>query len=354
MKRNMLALLLAIAAIAGLATAVEINARVKSAAAMTAAANKFLASLDAAQRGKATYKFDDEQRLDWHFIPKDRKGLPLKEMNDAQRATALSLLKTSLSQRGFWKAETIMSLENVLQIIEGPNRRFPRDPGLYYVTVFGEPGKGKWGWRWEGHHMSQNFTINGMTGAATSPSFFGTNPAEVRIEHPKKGLRVLSAEEDLSRELITMLDEKQRAQAIYDPRAHGDILTMNNINIKPLENKGISAAAMTNAQFDKLTRLVDEYCNNVPEDLAALRRARFKSAKRGDIYFAWTGGIGRNDPNYHRVQAPAFLIEYDDTQNDANHIHSVWRDFNGDFGRDMLAEHYRETPHQTALNTARK
>jgi hypothetical protein len=358
MFRKFIASLIAVSVLFAALAIVETRARARSAAAMAEAANKFLGSLTPEQKAKAMFRFDDEQRFDFHFIPRDRKGLPLKEMNEAQRKVAMDFLKAGLSQRGYLKAATIITLENVLREIEGPNRRFPRDPELYYFTVFGAPGaKQTWGWRVEGHHISLNFTIGSNSIVATSPSFFGSNPAEVRVDvpqknWPQKGTRILAAEEDLARDLVRSLDDKQRAKAIFNAKAPDDILSFNKVRAEPLDKVGITAAELSSAQYEKLTKLVEEYCNNVPEDLAAVRRDKFRNSKRDQIFFAWAGGIERDDPQYYRVQTPSFLIEYDDTQNNANHIHSVWRDFNGDFGRDLLAEHYRNTPHsQSALKT---
>jgi hypothetical protein len=325
----------------------EIRARQRAAAAMADAAQRFLSTLSPEQHARTVFAFEDEQRFDWHFVPQDRKGLPLREMNDAQKKAAMEFLQSGLSVRGYTKANTIINtLEIVLQAVEGPNRKWPRDPGLYYVSVFGTPStKQTWGWRFEGHHLSMNFTVKGSTVIATSPSFFGTNPAEVRADLPQRGLRVLAGEEDLGRGLVLALEEKQRTKAIYSAKAPDDMLSFDKQRISPLDKVGISVAEMNKAQREMLDKLVDEYCNNVSEDLAAARRAKYRSAKPDEIYFAWAGGIGKDDPQYYRVQTPSFLIEYDDTQNNANHIHSVWRDFNGDFGRDLLAEHYRTTPH---------
>ena len=344
--------------------------KAKSAEAMSKAAQSFLASLTPEQKATASYSLTDEQRFTWNFTPVPRKGLPLKEMTEAQRKLAMELLKTSLSQRGYSKATSIMGLEPVLAQIEGPARRFPRDPELYFFTVFGDPAKnGDWGWRFEGHHVSQNFTVAKGKIVIDAPSFYGTNPAEVLADVPQKGLRVLGAEEDLGRALIKALDDKQRKVAIYDEKAPGDIITMNQKDAKPLDKVGIKANALNGKQFAMLEKIVEEYLGNVTDDVAAARRAKFKSAKKDEIYFAWSGPIERTDKtykldardlgtqaaapsvagklqgHYYRIQAPSFLIEYDNTQNNANHIHSVWRDFNGDWGRDLLAEHYRATDH---------
>ena len=308
---------------------------------------------------------DDAQRKDWHFVPQDRKGLPLKMMNETQRKAAMELLKSALSQKGYGKATSIMSLELVLQQIEGPNRKWPRDPQLYYVSIFGEPGSKSWGWRFEGHHVSQNFTIANNKVVVDAPAFFGTNPAEVFVEGPQKGLRVLGAEEDLGRTLVKSLNAEQLKKAVYDPKAPGDIISFDKQVASPLEKLGIKASELSASQYQMLTKVIEEYLTNVPEDVAAGRRAKISKAAKADILFAWSGPLDRRDKNwvlnpdakngdlqghYYRIQGPSFLIEYDNTQNNANHIHSVWRDFNGDWGKDLLAEHYRNTPHDSLLS----
>jgi hypothetical protein len=350
------------------AVIVDGKEKARAADAMAKAAQAFLASLTPEQKAKATFSFSDDQRFDWHFVPQDRKGLPLKEMNDAQRKAAMSLLNAALSQNGYKKATSIISLEPILAQLEGAGRRFPRDPELYYVTIFGEPGKGDWGFRFEGHHISQNFTVIKGKMVVDAPAFYGTNPAQV-LNGPQKGLRVLGAEEDLGRALVMALDEKQRKQAIFDPKAPSDILSFDKRTAQPLEKIGIKASDLTGKQFAMLEKLIEEYLGNVPDDVAALRRAKLKAAKKEELLFAWAGPVEKVQggtkladipPNttvtgqmlgfqghYYRVQSPTFLIEYDNTQNNGNHVHSVWRDFNGDWGRDLLAEHYRTTKHQS-------
>lgn len=325
-------------------------ARMRSASAMADQANKFLASLDAGQKARATFKFEDEQRFAWHFVPQDRKGLPLKEMSDAQRRLALDLMKSGLGATGYQKANTIISLEPILAEIEGPNRRFPRDPGLYYVTVFGAPGaKNTWGWRFEGHHMSLNFTVVRGELISNTPFFFGSNPAEVR-QGERKGLRVLGGEEDKARALVQSLDEKQRAVALYDKTAPADIISLNKLKADPLKPEGLAAAQLTKAQKVLLTALVDEYLARMPNDVAADRSKKLKGDGTDKIFFAWAGGMNKGELHYYRVQGPSFLIEYDNTQNNGNHIHSVWRDFNGDFGADLLRAHYQTMPHDRPAN----
>ena len=313
--------------------------RLKPSSLMAEAANRFLAALTPEQRAKATFAFEESERQNWHFVPIERKGLALREMTSAQKHLATALLSAGLSQQGFFKAETIMSLEDVLRLIEhgtGPER----DPEKYFVSIFGTPSaEGTWGYRVEGHHLSQNYTVVGGH-VAGAPSFFGANPAEVR-EGPRKGLRALGAEEDLGRAVIQALDPAQRKAAIVDALAYKDIITFDSrqaaLKGRP---SGLAASKMNAQQFDLLMALVEEYARNMPDQIAEAREEQIKKAGK-EIYFAWAGGVEKGEPHYYRVQTAAFLIEYDDTQNDANHIHAVWRDFNGDFGLDLLKLHYQ-------------
>ena len=324
-------------------------AKARTQAAMSAAANKFLTSLNAEQKAKATKGFDDANRADWHFIPRDRQGLPLKEMTEAQRKLAYELLQTGVSAYGYKKSLDITSLEPVLREMEGPNRRFPRDPELYYLTIFGTPGaKDHWGWRWEGHHQSLNFTVVKGELIGNTPLFFGSNPAEIK-QGDRKGFRALGTEEDKGRALITALDEKQRATAIYDAKAPGDILNMpEKGEAKTLTPAGIAYSALTKPQQAMLVAIVDEYLHRMSDEEAKQRRDKLNKAGWNNATFAWAGGINKGDLHYYRVQGATFLIEFDETQNDGNHIHSSWRDFNGDFGKNLIAEHYRNEPHNRA------
>jgi hypothetical protein len=311
---------------------------------MAEAASHFIASLDDTQRAKALIPFEDAERQNWHFIPLIRRGLTWKEMNPAQRHLATSLLASGLSQRGYIKAKTIMSLEQILLELEkgsGP----VRDPDLYYWAIFGQPtADGTWGWRVEGHHFSANFTIVEGRHVSATPSFFGSNPAEVR-QGPRQGLRALAAEQDLGLELFRSLDEKQRAVAIIAAEAFPDVLTGDKRKVTPLSPEGLSAAKMTTTQRESLKRLIEEYVRRARPDVADADLAKIEKAGFKNIHFAWAGQDAPGKGSYYRVQGPTFLLEYDCTQNNANHIHAVWRDFAGDFGEDILARHYRETPH---------
>jgi hypothetical protein len=312
---------------------------------MSAAANAFLDSLSAEKKAKATFSFDDAERVNWHFIPRPRKGIPLKELDSAQRALATGLLAAGLGQKGLIKATTIMSLDAVLAEIEqgkGP----VRDPELYFVTILGAPAsqassQTPWGWRIEGHHLSLNYTLAGGVVAST-PSFFGANPAEVR-HGQRKGLRTLRGEEDLARTLLNALDDRQRSQAIISATAPSEILSNNVRKASALMPAGIAASSMSEQQAELLMSVLREYAANMPPDIAAARLDRIRSGGLGNLFFAWAGGPAVGQPHYYRIQTTSSLIEYDNTQNDANHIHTVWRDFNGDFGDDLLAEHYKSS-----------
>ncbi len=313
--------------------------RIHSASVMTDAARALLNALTPEQRSRIQFAIDDSERMNWFYTPVKRQGLPVRDMQPYQRKLAFGLLAAGLSQQGYIKATTIMSLEEVLRVIEqgkGP----VRDPDLYFFSIFGEPSEtGVWGYRVEGHHVSQNFTVvNGKVAGA--PSFFGANPEEVK-DGPRKGLRTLPREEDFGRDLIKSLTAAQRDTAIVDKQAYRDILTTNSRQAA-LEGRptGLQATRMTAQQRRMLNEIIGEYAYNMPDPIAQARLEEAKAAG-GNLWFAWAGGIERGQPHYYRVQSPSFLIEFDDTQDHANHIHSVWRDFNGDFGRDLLKEHYQ-------------
>jgi hypothetical protein len=312
--------------------------RTQSVPVMSDAAKNFLASLTPEQTAKATFQFKDEERFNWHFIPRERKGLPLKEMTAPQKHLAQALLSAGLSQQAYIKATSIMSLEDVLRILEKDNG-VRRNPDGYFFSIFGEPSeKGTWGYRVEGHHLAFNFTIaNGKV--VSSPNFFGANPAEVR-EGPRKGLRVLHREEDLGRELLTALSAEQKKIAIVDKEAYKDILTAASRKASLQgQPSGLPISKMNGKQKEILQNLIEEYAYTFPDQIAQARLALIKKAGN-NLHFAWAGVEERGGPHYYRVQSPDFLIEYDNTQNGANHIHAVWRDFEGDFGLDLLKEHY--------------
>jgi hypothetical protein len=329
-----------------------------SAASMVAAATKFLESLTPEQRQQAIFAFNGGERTHWNFIPTElfpRNGLTVKQMNQSQRMLAHQLLKTGLSQRGYMTATEIMELESVLAVLEATQRAatpqllrgraLVRDPERYFFSIFGTPTTlNTWGWRVEGHHVSLHFTVVNGSLVAGAPTFFGANPAEVR-DGPKKGTRVLGSEEDAARALIESLDGAQREKAIITAIAPNDIVTQAKVKIDPLSPVGIQSSALTGSQRVLLRKLIDVYAGFMADDIAADRLGRIEKTGWDKVGFAWAGSLERGQKHYYREQGPTFLIEYDNTQNDANHIHSVWRDFNGDFGEDLLREHVNGTPH---------
>jgi hypothetical protein len=310
---------------------------------MLQAADAFLASLQPEQRSKALFEFADAERLNWHFVPRARRGLPLKEMTAAQQELARGILRAGLSRRGYLTASTIIELDLVLREMGG--NPAVRDPELYYFSIFGTPSHATpWGFRAEGHHLSLNFTFVRDTLIATAPAFFGANPAEVR-SGSRQGLRALADEEDIGRELVLSLDERQLDVALIAASTPGDIVTGNAARVTPLSPVGIRVTELRTEQAAILVRLLEVYLGRMAEPLAARRRAAVERTDFGEVAFAWAGSTRPGEPHYYRIQGPGFLVEYDNTQNDANHIHTAWRDFDGDFGRDLLREHYRNAAH---------
>lgn len=311
---------------------------------LVAAAQLFLASLDEAGRAKAVISLDSDERFNWNYVPMARQGLPLKEMTLEQRRAAHDMLRTILSSRGYLKATSIMQLEEILMILENDNPPGRRDRELYYFSIFGAPSATEpWGWRLEGHHLSLNYTSTADELSVT-PSFFGSNPAEVRTG-PMAGLRVLGAEEDIARMLVSSLDPAQRARAIIMERAPNDLVTTNSRRVDLGNPAGLPASEMTDAQRGILMTLIEEYAHNLRPELAEAHLQRIREAGVERLHFAWAGRIERGQPHYYRVHGPNVLFEYDNTQTNGNHIHSVWRDLENDFGDDLLRRHYQTHPH---------
>jgi hypothetical protein len=343
LARPLVALALVAVWIAGATIASE-----RSASAMAAAAGKFLAALSAEQRQKASFPLDSEELTRWHYVPAqqfERHGLAIRDMNESQRGLAHDLLKTGLSARGYTQATTIMTdLETILKALE--NGSAMRDPEQYAFSIFGAPSpKSAWGWRVEGHHLSLHFEVANGTAVASAPTFFGSNPAEVRVEGPKKGLRVLGDREDTARTLLMALDDGQRKSATIADVAPNDIITRTAAKVDPLSPAGVPASAMTPKQRELLMAVIETYTSSMAADIASERLAQLRAAGLDKIAFAWAGDSERGKKHYYRIQGPTFLIEYDNTQNDGNHVHSVWRDFTGDFGRDLMREHVQGVRH---------
>ena len=313
-----------------------------SAAGMTKAAKRFVESLSGDQRDKTIYEYMDGERIFWYYPPVNRHGLALRDMDDDQRQLAYSLMETGLTDRSFDQAKLIIEHESVLGPLEKEAgvTSFVRDPDLYYWTVFGEPGSDKepWGWRVEGHHISLNFSLWGDKFISMTPFFFGANPAEVR-KGPKKGLRILDQREDLGFELMNSLDQGQTSKATIYGEAPYDILTYNASRVSLPPEEGLPASKMNDTQKDILRNLVNVYVNQVRTDMAQEKLQRLEEEGFDGLHWAWGGPVEEGKAHYYRIHGGNFVVEFDNRQNGANHIHSVWRDVENDFANDVLREH---------------
>ena len=306
-----------------------------------AAAEALLSNLTHDQKHKCMFEFDNMDRFDWHFTPRQRPGLAWEDMTQLQRSLGSELLKSGISDIGFNKAMEIMDLENVLRVLEnrGDDDRM-RHPELYYFTFFGTPdNEGAWGWRFEGHHISLNFTIidNQMV---VTPSFFGANPARIP-SGPNEGKRVLASEEDLARALVLSLSDDQQELAITSKTAPPDLIdgAISQVDVRH-SPEGIPVLDLSASQLRMFEKLVDVYLEKLNEKERKLYQAEIDSSGWKGVHFCWKGGLNVGDGHYYRIQGPELWIEYDNTQNNNNHIHSIFRGIHGDFGRDILKDHY--------------
>ncbi len=292
----------------------------------------FLQALSEPQREKAVFSFSDGLRFEWAFVPKERKGIALRDLNPAQRLKLTELLQILLSQDGMKMVENVRILEGVLREAEGAHR----DPDYYLATVFGNPGKKEpWALRYEGHHLSLNFTFLGDKLVASTPQFVGANPATVQ-SGAHKGLRILAKHEDIAFELVRSLTAEQRATAVVNTTAPSDIVTSNHRTAAIQADSGLPYPKMTGVQQKLLRSLVDAHAASQKKS----RTGEIKKEGWDHVVFAWMGAIEPGKGHYYRIQSRTYLIEFDNTQNNANHIHAVWRSFKGDFGGDALGEHY--------------
>ena len=320
---------------------------------MATAAHQFLKSLSPEDLQRVVIDFDDPHRQKWHFFPSTlmekyggRRGLELKEMTSQQRALAHGLLNTALSHRGYQQAMTVIALEKILYDLEQENPM--RDSGKYHVAIHGEPSADQtWGWSFEGHHLSINVTLVDGKRLCVTPSFFGSNPAIVP-SGTFKGLDTLQKEQSLARKLVQSLGREQRQMAVIAEKAPPEILTKAEIRVSADQfqpPKGIPYAKLSPSQQAMLLELVDQFLQKYREPIVGEIQRRTPITDGDGVFFAWAGGIEPGEGHYYRVQTPFFLFEYDNTQNDANHVHAVWRQFEGDFGEDLLGHHYRTSPH---------
>jgi hypothetical protein len=308
------------------------------AAALSGSAQALL-EVTAGRRSAIAHRFDSDEREDWSYVPRSRAGLALGDMTGEQRAATNALLRAALSPRGFEKVEGILRIEPILGVLEG-NRDF-RDPGRYHVAIFGQPGADRtWGWRFEGHHLSLNVTLAGGQ-IATTPAFLGANPARVP-DGRHNGMRVLAAEEDLGRALLASLSPEQRRRAVIASSAPSDIVTEASRRVGLKRFEGLPAADMLPDQRAALRRLIEVYVRNFQPDLARAHLERIDAAGVERIHFAWAGSAEPRRAHYYRIHGPTHVIEYD---NRGNHIHTVLRDLEHDFGEGLLADHLHKHHH---------
>ena len=311
-------------------------------------AHNFLAALTSDQAAKAKFTFADEERYNWHYIPKERKGISLKELNATQYKTAMQLLQTALSDTGFEKTTAVIKLEAVLREVEGrPENDDYRDPGKYYFSIFGNPATDKiWGWRLEGHHISFNFSSENNQLVSGTPGFIGSNPAVV-LSGPEKGLEILKDETELGFNLLHSLNADQKKKAIISTKAPGDIVTASDRKAMIENPQGILYKELDAGQQKLFMQLLSLYIHRYKSSFANTMMKEIETAGMNNLRFVWAGdeqrGVGH--PHYYRIQGPTVIIEYDNTQNNANHIHTVVRDLKHDFGGDQLLEHYKNQKH---------
>jgi hypothetical protein len=313
------------------------------------AANNFLRSLTEEQRQKATFSFSDEERFNWFYVPIERKGLRLKDMTTEQRKLATALLELPLSEQGVQKAKAIMEMEVILKALENlPPENDRRDPDKYYFSVFGTPStQDPWGWRIEGHHLSLNFSSVTGEVVAQTPAFMGSNPAIVP-SGPQKGKQILKQEADLGFALLNSFSAEQLKKVMIAEVAPNEIVTSNTRKAMLKNPEGILYWEMAPAQQKLFDQLLQVYLNNYQKDLAQALRSKVNKAGMDKMYFAWAGSkepaIGK--AHYYRLHSPVILIEYDNSQNNANHVHTVIRDLTNDFGEDALNAHYQQHSHK--------
>ncbi len=318
------------------------------AADMATAGRTFLATLSPKLRAQAVLPFEDPDRTNWRYVPGHRLGVSLKEMNAFERDAARALLQSGLSTHGYKKTAGVIELEEILREIDTSG--LTRDPELYWVTFFGAPGKDAlWGWRFEGHHLSINFSSTRGEALVSTPAFFGANPARVP-GGPRAGWRVLASEEDLARRLLATLTPGERRRAVISESAPADILLGPNRRLPP-EPAGLPASEMRSASRELLRLLLAAYVENARPQIAAARWKRIEAADAGKVLFAWAGSASPGRGHYYRIHGPTFVVEYDNTQNDANHVHSVWHDLGNVTAADLLRRHYEEDPHHAVART---
>ncbi len=307
---------------------------------MAHAARAWLSQLDQRQRREAHLEWTSRLREAWHYVPRNRPGVALRAMNASQTSAAWDLLGTLLSARGMAQVKGQLTIEGILGQLTG-SPAF-RDPGNYALVIFGDPtGSGPWAWRFEGHHLSINVLAAPGHGVAVTPIFFGANPAKVPAGHEHAGFRLVGAEEDAAFSLIQSLEGGTRTQAMLADRSLGDIVSGPGRELSLQRYEGVALARLNEAQRAGIMRLLELYAGTMRDEIAAPALAKAREAGVEALHFAWAGSLARGRPHYFRVHGPTALVEYDNTQDGANHVHSVWIDPQGLFGRDLLKVHYQ-------------
>ena len=294
---------------------------------MASAATRFLEALPANVRSSALLPFNTERRYNWHWFPSyDRDGPMLVDLGTQARERAFALLEASTSPMGYKKARQIMSLQTELG----------RDPLNYHIAVYGQPSaSGTWGWRIEGHHLSLHYTVVKGQTVVLAPFFLGASPTTVR-EGTRTGLRTMQREEEAGRELVRSLDAGTRSKIVFNAQTPGDTITQNAVQAKPLENVGLTLADLSAAQRNLVQEIINEYLGVAPASAANPALERVRQSNPASVRFGWSGSLEPNQRHYYRLQGPSFLLEYDNSRDSGTHIHSQWRDFEGDWGRNLL------------------
>jgi hypothetical protein len=315
---------------------------------MRVAAERLLDVLDPDQRRLATAPFDTPDHQEWTYLPGPRPGLAVAELTDSQRGAAVALLATGLSADGVAAAQGIMELDDILRELEQEQGRSGwqrRGSGQYWIRILGRPGPSDpWAWRVNGHHLAVHLTVVGESVAGT-PQFFGANPAVVP-SGPRAGWQVLKPEEGLARQLLVTLGDEQRASALVDPVAPQDILTRDDpIAEASRVPAGLAFGRLAGAERALAEKLLRVYLDRLAPELARASWQEIEEAGLDAVTFAWAGEVEPRRGHYYALRGPTFLVEYDNVQNNANHVHTVWRDLRNDWGVDVLAEHYRAARH---------
>ncbi len=306
---------------------------------MEALARAWLGLLPPELLRRALCSFD--ARRDWHYRPRERPGIPLREMDAAQAAACWRLVESGLSTDGRAKAHAVLALERTLGELEG--RPLRRDPGNYALALFGEPQPNvPWAWRFEGHHLSLTYTVMPSGDIAVTPAFFGANPAVVPDHLANAGSELMAPERALGFELLNSLAGEARARCVIAAEAPADILTGPGSEQRLVRVEGIPFADLTLGQRDLGWRLVEAFVRHLPDTWRSAHLAQITEAGLERLTFGWAGGTLPSTPHYFRLHGPTTVIEYDNVQNGANHVHAVWHDLRNMVGDDQLRRHHRD------------